>query len=308
MLFTSISNISTSTAATGLSFGAPTTSAGMLGDITMGFRLKFSGEGGAASTVSTTTSTTTTTTVTTTTTTTTTTTSGLAFSLKPLTSPGINNTIPVGFASIPFTSTVNAIVTPVMTYGHLEDLVNKWSLELEDQEYFIHKATQVNDWDYTLNENAEKITTLYRKVEKAKLDQKRLEQELDFVLSQQNELENLLTPLVVTMKGHRGSVYQQHEDEDCERIYKLAENVDAQLKRMTQELRGIIEHLNIFGRLANTTGPFQQICKILSAHLDSLQWIIQNSGMLQRKIEEVTQVFKDLHCKEQEHNMSIAFD
>lgn len=44
-----------------------------------------------------------------------------------------------------------------MTYGHLEDLVNKWSLELEDQEYFIHKATQVNDWDYTLNENAEKV-------------------------------------------------------------------------------------------------------------------------------------------------------
>lgn len=32
--------------------GAPTTSAGMLGDITMGFGVKFSREGGAASTVS----------------------------------------------------------------------------------------------------------------------------------------------------------------------------------------------------------------------------------------------------------------
>nr|KAF6436072.1 nucleoporin 62 C-terminal like [Rousettus aegyptiacus] len=289
--------------------GAPTTSAGMLGDITMGFGVKFSREGGAASTVSTTTSTTTTTTVTTTTTTRTTTTSGLAFGLKPLTSPGINNTVPGGFASIPFTSTVNAIITPVMTYGHLEDPVNKWSLELEDQEKcFLHKATRVNDWDYELNKNGEKIITLYRKVEKAKLDQKSLEQELDFILSRQNELEDLLTPLEVTMKGQRGSVYQQHEDEDSEKIYKLAENVDAQLKRMAQDLRGIIEHLNRFGRLANTTGLFQQISTILSAHLDSPQWIIQNSGMLQRKIEEVTQVFKDLHCKEQEHNMSIAFD
>lgn len=32
--------------------GAPTTSAGMLGDTTMGFGVKFSREGGAASTVS----------------------------------------------------------------------------------------------------------------------------------------------------------------------------------------------------------------------------------------------------------------
>uniref|UniRef100_A0A8C0RM11 Nuclear pore glycoprotein p62 n=1 Tax=Canis lupus familiaris TaxID=9615 RepID=A0A8C0RM11_CANLF len=158
----------------------------------------------AATGLSSTASTTTTTTVTTTTTTTTT--SGFTLNLRSLTSAGINNIVP-------FTSTVNAIVTPVMTYGQLEGLINKWSLDLEDQEkYFLHQATQVNAWDRTLIENGEKITTLHGEVEKVKLDQQRLEQELDFILSQQKELEDLLTPLEEFVKDQSGSVYLQHAD------------------------------------------------------------------------------------------------
>uniref|UniRef100_M3XXC5 Nuclear pore glycoprotein p62 n=1 Tax=Mustela putorius furo TaxID=9669 RepID=M3XXC5_MUSPF len=267
MLFTSMSNASTSASATGLSS---------------------------------TTSTTTTTTVTTTTTTTTTT-SGFTLNLRSLMSLGIN--------SLPFTSTVNSIVTPVMTYGQLDGLINKWNLDLEDQEkYFLHQATQVNAWDRTLIENGEKITTLHGEVEKVKLDQQRLEQELDFILSQQKELENLLTPLEEFVKDHSGAPYLQLADEDHGKTYKLAENIDAQLKRMAQDLKDIVEHLNRVGSPADTTDPLQQICKILNAHMDSLQWINQNSGMLQKKVEEVTRIFED-HCRaEQEHNIRIAFD
>uniref|UniRef100_A0A8C0K347 Nuclear pore glycoprotein p62 n=1 Tax=Canis lupus dingo TaxID=286419 RepID=A0A8C0K347_CANLU len=166
-----------------------------------------------------------------------------------------------------------------MTYGQLEGLINKWSLDLEDQEkYFLHQATQVNAWDRTLIENGEKITTLHGEVEKVKLDQQRLEQELDFILSQQKELEDLLTPLEEFVKDQSGSVYLQHADKVHGKTYRLAENIDAQLKRMAQDLKDIIEHLNTFGSPADTTDPLQQICKILNAHMDSLQWINQNSG------------------------------
>lgn len=41
--------------------------------------------------------------------------------------------------------------------------------------------------------------------------------------------------------------------------YKLAENVDAQLKRMSQDLKEIIEHLNTSSGPADTTDP---VCKI----------------------------------------------
>ncbi|XP_058906276.2 nucleoporin-62 C-terminal-like protein isoform X2 [Kogia breviceps] len=253
MLFTSFSNASTSTAATGLSFGAPTTLAGMLDGTAWGFGLKFPGAGGAAAVASTTTSTITTTTVTSTSTSTSTT-SSFTMNLKPLTSTGMNNTVPFGMTSIPFTLTINEIITPVMTYGQLDGLVNKWSLELEDQEkYFLHQVTQVNVWDYTLIENGEKIIALHGEVQKVKLDQKRLEQELYFILSQQKELEDLMTPLEETVKDQSGSVYPQHTDEELERT--LAEDVDAQLKRMAQDLKDIIEYLNTFGSPADTTDP-----------------------------------------------------
>ena len=50
---------------------------------------------------------------------------------------------------------------PVMTYAQLESLINKWSLELEDQEkHFLHQATQVNAWDQTLIENGEKVSCM----------------------------------------------------------------------------------------------------------------------------------------------------
>ncbi|KAM9803451.1 nucleoporin 62 like isoform X2 [Syngnathus typhle] len=195
----------------------------------------------------------------------------------------------------------------VMTYDQLEGLLNKWSLELEDQErHFIQQATQVNAWDRMLVANAEKITSLHKEMEKVKLDQKRLNQEVDFILSQQKELEDLLCPLEESVKEPSGTIYMQNADEERERTYKFAENVDAQLKRMSQDLKEIIEHLNTSSGPADTSDPLQQICKILNAHMDSLQWIDQNSILLQRRVEEVSKLC-DNQRKEQEKPFRLTF-
>ncbi|KFQ55400.1 Nuclear pore glycoprotein p62, partial [Nestor notabilis] len=257
-----------SSTTTGLSLGAPSTGTASLG--TLGFGLKAPGTTAAA---------------TTSTATGTTTASGFALNLKPLTTTGATGAVT---STAAITTTTSTSAPPVMTYAQLESLINKWSLELEDQEkHFLHQATQVNAWDQTLIENGEKITSLHREVEKVKLDQKRLDQELDFILSQQKELEDLLTPLEESVKEQSGTIYLQHADEERERTYKLAENIDAQLKRMAQDLKDITEHLNTSRGPADTSDP---ICKILNAHMDSLQWIDQNSAVLQRKVEEVTKV------------------
>ncbi|KAM3912376.1 nucleoporin-62 C-terminal-like protein isoform 2-T2 [Leptodactylus fuscus] len=196
----------------------------------------------------------------------------------------------------------------VMTYGQLENLINKWSLELEDQEkHFLQQATQVNAWDRTLIHNGERITALHREMEKVKLDQKRLDQELDFILSQQKELEDLLTPLEESVKEQSGTIYLQHADEEREKTYKLAENIDAQLKRMAQDLKDVIEHLNTTAGPGDASNPLQQICKILNAHVDSLQWIDQNSALLHRKVEQVAKECESRR-KEQERGFSITFD
>ncbi|XP_034418419.1 nuclear pore glycoprotein p62-like isoform X2 [Cyclopterus lumpus] len=259
---------------------------------------------------------------------------GLAFMLKPLGAATITSApapaatvaaaitgAPTAFTlglkpltgiSIPTTSTVTTLSTttapPVMTYAQLEGLINKWSLELEDQErHFLQQATQVNAWDRMLVENGEKITALHKEMEKVKLDQRRLNQELDFILSQQKELEDLLCPLEESVKDQSGTIYMQNADEERERTYKLAENVDAQLKRMSQDLKEIIEHLNTSSGPADTSDPLQQICKILNTHMDSLQWIDQNSVLLQRRVEEVSKLC-DNQRKDQEKTFRLTFD
>ncbi|XP_015421721.1 PREDICTED: nucleoporin-62 C-terminal-like protein [Myotis davidii] len=232
MLYTSISNFSTS-AATWFSLYDPTILAATFGGITLGFGLIFPGMGGAASTTPPTTTITTTTT-------TTTTTSEFTFSRKPPISTGIKYTIPSEqpkrVTSSPTwqrrfswetvcsrerqrTPGESLIITPVMTYHQLDKLINKWNLELEDQEkHSLHQTTQVNAWDHTLIENGEKITVSHGEVEKVKLDRKRLENESDFLLLQQKEIEDPWIPLEESLKDQSSSVYQKYEDEEHERI------------------------------------------------------------------------------------------
>ncbi|XP_074134280.1 nuclear pore glycoprotein p62 isoform X2 [Sminthopsis crassicaudata] len=291
-LFSSIVNTPiTTSSAPSLSVGVPSTSAGTSGLGVLGFGLKLPALTSAPSTTAITTSVST---------------PGFALNLKPLTTTGLS-TVPSTCVPLSSTSTTPS-VSPMMTYAQLESLINKWSLELEDQEkHFLQQATQVNAWDRTLIENGEKITSLHREVEKVKLDQKRLDQELDFILSQQKELEDLLAPLEDAVREQSGTIFLQHADEEREKTYKLAENIDAQLKRMAQDLKDIIEHLNMSGGPPDTNDPLQQICKILNAHMDSLQWIDQNSALLQRKVEEVSKICESRR-KEQERSYRIVFD
>ncbi|MGH0158013.1 UNVERIFIED_CONTAM: hypothetical protein FKN15_057688 [Acipenser sinensis] len=239
---------------------------------------------------------------------------GFSLGMKPAGLGAIGTTAPPATTTITATAASTASAPPVMTYAQLENLINKWSLELEDQErHFLQQATQVNAWDRMLIENGEKITSLHREVEKVKLDQRRLDQEMDFILSQQKELEDLLTPLEESVKEQNGTIYMQNADEEREKTYKLAENIDAQLKRMSQDLKEIIEHVNTSSSSSETSDPVSggfnllQICKILNAHMDSLQWIDQNSVLLQRRVEEVSKLCEGRR-KEQEKNFRIAFD
>ena len=70
-------------------------------------------------------------------------------------------------------STSAAVATAAsMNYRQLEEAINKWTLELEEQEkVFLNQATQVNAWDRLLMDNGEKIVKLHESVEKVKLDQ-----------------------------------------------------------------------------------------------------------------------------------------
>ena len=104
-----------------------------------------------------------------------------------------------------------------MSFRQLEENINKWTLELEDLEkVFLNQATQVNAWDQLLIKNGEKIISLHESVAAVKLDQQRLDHELDFVSAQQGELEEMLKPLEASLAS-TGPV-----DSERERIYAVS--------------------------------------------------------------------------------------
>lgn len=204
-----------------------------------------------------------------------------------------------GFSSLLTATTSTSVgsavptATPVttMNFRQLEESINKWTLELEELERtFLNQATQVNAWDRLLISNGQKITALNEAVEKVKLDQQRLDHELDFIVAQQRELEELLVPLEKSVESSPHLSVQQHADLEREHTYHLAENIDGQLKRMAEDIKEIIERLNTSNKSQEDVDPMQQISKILSVHMDALQWIEQNSGIVQRKIEEIGKI------------------
>ncbi|XP_064601372.1 nuclear pore glycoprotein p62-like [Liolophura sinensis] len=197
---------------------------------------------------------------------------------------------------------------PQMNYRQLEECINKWTVELQEQEkIFLQQATQVNAWDRLLTENGEKIAQVNSDSERVKMDQQRLDNELDFIRAQQRELEELLSPLESAVQQLPSISYQQHADLEREHTYQMAENIDAQLKRMVQDLKDIIDHVNSTNSSQDNTDPIQQITKILNAHMDSLQWIDQNSNLLSRRVEDISKQM-DLQRKEQERNFRLAYD
>jgi len=152
------------------------------------------------------------------------------------------------------------------------------------EKMFVNQASQVNAWDQLLVKNGSKILDLNQNVSRVRQDQQRLEHELDFVTGQQQELEEALRPLEQAVAGITTV------DTERERTYQLAENLDAQLKRMSEDLKEVIAHLNSGNRGADTTDPVAQIAKILNAHMDSLQWIDSNAGAIEKQLVQVSRI------------------
>ncbi|KAG8040998.1 hypothetical protein G9C98_001986 [Cotesia typhae] len=189
-----------------------------------------------------------------------------------------------------------------INFCQLEESINKWTLELEEQEkVFMNQATQINAWDKLLIANGEKIVTLNQQVEKVKLEQQQLEHELDYVVGQQKELQDCLVPLEKELANISVS------DPEREYTYRLSEKLDTQLKQMSEDLKEIIEHLNEANRAQDSSDPIVQIGKILNAHMNSLQWIDQRTSIIAQRIQQIDQMHQNFR-QENERSFSLAYN
>lgn len=199
------------------------------------------------------------------------------------------------------TASANA-PTAQLNFCQLEEHINKWTLALEEQEkMFMNQATQVNSWDKVLISNNNKIIGLSEAVEKVKIDQQALEQELEFIAAQHAELDECLAPLEQELAK------TQHLDADKAQTYVLAENLDTQLRQMSEDLKEVIEHLNEANKVQDTSDPIVQIGLILNAHMSSLQWIESSVAQVLTKIDDISGIYDTLR-RDNERSIRLTYD
>ena len=127
----------------------------------------------------------------------------------------------------------------------------------------------------------------------------RLEHELDFIKGLQSELEDVLKPLEASVADVPAV------DQERQKTYQKAEQLDAQLQRMSEDLKEIIEHINAQNRSQeDSNDPVLQIERVLNAHMDSLQWVDQSMAQVQKKLEEVTRL-QEIRKKENERTSGL---
>uniref|UniRef100_A0A6P7GHR0 Nuclear pore glycoprotein p62-like isoform X2 n=1 Tax=Diabrotica virgifera virgifera TaxID=50390 RepID=A0A6P7GHR0_DIAVI len=203
--------------------------------------------------------------------------------------------------SAPTFATSSLSSTGTLTFSQLEDSINKWTMDLEEQgKFFINQAKQLNAWDTLLISNGEKILTLNSSIEKVKQQQQQLDQELDFVLAQQKELEELIVPIEKELLGIPVT------DIDRNQMYQFSEIVDSQLKQMSDDLKEVIEHINEANKEEEASNPLSQISRILNAHMNSLQWIDRSTAQISSHLEQIGKM-QDSNRRNHSFNNSMNF-
>lgn len=198
------------------------------------------------------------------------------------------------------TTTSSIPATGSLTFAQLEDSINKWTIDLEEQgKFFVNQAKQLNAWDTLLISNGEKILNLNSSIERVKQQQSQLDQELDFILAQQKELEELIVPL------EKELVDIPVTDIDRNQMYQFAEIIDSQLKQISDDLKEIIENINESNKDEEISNPINQISKILNAHMNSLTWIDRNTAQISRQLEEISKI-EDANRRNLSLNNSIT--
>jgi nuclear pore complex protein Nup62 len=80
-------------------------------------------------------------------------------------------------------------------------------------------------------------------------------------------------------------------DVEREKVYKMGEEINAQLDYMDISLKDLVRKLNEAQENSmDKSNPMTQILKVLSTHFTTLQWIDQSAASLQAKLKQVARL------------------
>ncbi|KAG0650633.1 Nucleoporin NSP1 [Hyphodiscus hymeniophilus] len=176
----------------------------------------------------------------------------------------------------------------------MDEIITRWASDLlKYQKEFQEQAIKVASWDRLLVENGEKIQTLSDSTHEAERATREIESQLSAVESGQAELtswidryEAEVDDMFARQVGPGESL--QGPDQERERTYKIAEKLTDKVDEMGKNLTSMIEAINDastnVSKNAKTDDPLSHIVRVLNSHLTQLQWIDQNTEVLQAKV------------------------
>ncbi|KAI0959992.1 hypothetical protein AcW1_004649 [Taiwanofungus camphoratus] len=214
--------------------------------------------------------------------------------------------------SAPSTSTAAApsssiaVPPPSMLRGKtIEEIVNKWSTELEAHVREFNKfAGEVAVWDRALIENGNNLAALYAHVLAAEQEQNDIDQSLDHIEQQQKDLAATLEAYEKStdeILGGQGSNLRALDtgpaDTERDKNYMLATELHGHLDDLSGSLTQMIDAVNALSlpSVGSANGMPQdggedamsQIAQILNSHLESLMWIDGAVREVEGKITDV---------------------
>ncbi|KAJ5888337.1 hypothetical protein N7495_008378 [Penicillium taxi] len=180
----------------------------------------------------------------------------------------------------------------------MDEIITRWATDLTKyQKDFREQAEKVAEWDRLLVENASKVQKLYGSTVDAERATQEVERQLASVEGQQDELSSWLDRYerevdeMMTKQQVSPGDALQGPDQERERTYKLAENLNERLDEMGKDLTSMIEEVNGASATLSKTNradePISQIVRILNSHLSQLQVIDQGTSELQVKVAAV---------------------
>jgi len=189
----------------------------------------------------------------------------------------------------------------------IEEIINRWSTDLESHVRDFNKfATEVAVWDRSLIENGNNLAALYSLVLAAEREQNDIDQSLDHIEQQEKELTatvEMYEKQMADILGGQGGTLRTLDtgpaDTERDKNYMLATELHNHLDDLSSSLTQLIDSVNSMSiqgdsKVVSADDPMAQISRVLSNHLESLQWIDGASRELEDKVVEVEKRIKDV--------------
>jgi len=214
----------------------------------------------------------------------------------------------------------------------LGDIIADWQNELENQVMEFHKqANELRKYDFKLHSSAEKLIDLNDKTMKLEAIQTELDQNLNYIIAQQDELESLLDGVKSKLESKVSSQREiqggggvisssslpglgigtgapvTQSDLERQKLYDTAIKIHADIDTVTTDLNKLINRININveseREYIQTHGndnekAISNVVRIMNAHMDAIQWMQVECQELENKVgiikeqKEVTQIEK----------------